>query len=89
MKLRLQNLQRFYKQIIMLFIDLFLILFSLYFAFILRLGEPFPVEYLLPSWWVFVFTPIYCKTDLYIPSLTKNGIIMVGANTKTHQDGNR
>ena len=58
MKLRLQNLQRVYKQIIMSFIDLFLILCSLYFAFILRLGEPFPVEYLLPSWWVFMLTPI-------------------------------
>ena len=69
MKLRLQNLQRVYKQIIMSFIDLFMILFSLYFAFILRLGEPFPVEYLLPSWWVFVFTPI-----IMIPLFIKFGM---------------
>ncbi|MBT4345238.1 MAG: polysaccharide biosynthesis protein, partial [Flavobacteriales bacterium] len=66
----------------MLFIDLFLILFSLYFAFILRLGEPFPVEYLLPSWWVFVFTPIimiplFIKFGMYRSVLQYIGIKLI------------
>ena len=41
MKFRLQNLERIYKQIIMLFVDVATLLFALWLAFVLRLGVTF------------------------------------------------
>ena len=38
MKLRLQNLQRIYKQLIMIFLDVATLLIALYLAFVLRIG---------------------------------------------------
>ena len=48
MKLRLQNLQRIYKQIIMLVVDVLTILLALWLAFVLRLGE----EEMYFSFWI-------------------------------------
>ena len=58
MRFRLQTLERIYKQLIMLIVDLFTLFFALWLAFVLRLGEPFPFEYIFSSWWVFMLTPI-------------------------------
>ena len=57
MKLRLQNLQRIYKQLIMLFVDVITLFLALWLAFVLRLGEAFPVEYLL------IMVAVYCNPN--------------------------
>jgi FlaA1/EpsC-like NDP-sugar epimerase len=67
----------------MLFIDFFTLLFALWLAFILRLGEPFPAEYLYPSWWLFVATPIvmiplFIKLGLYRAVLQYIGVKLIG-----------
>ena len=82
MKFRLQNLERIYKQIIMLFVDLCTLLFALWFAFILRLGEPLPIEYIYPSWWLFISIPIimiplFVKLGLYRAVLQYMGIKVI------------
>ena len=69
MRVRLLNLERIYKQIIMLFFDLLTILFSLWFSFVLRLGEPWP-EAIAPAWWLFlafpiVMIPLFVRLGLY------------------------
>ena len=69
MKFRLQNLERIYKQIIMLFVDVATLLFALWLAFVLRLGEPLPTEYMYPSWWLFISIPI-----IMIPLFVKLGL---------------
>ena len=46
MKFRLQNLERIYKQLIMLFVDVITLLFALWLAFVLRIGEAFPSDYI-------------------------------------------
>ena len=56
MRLRLQNLARKYKQIIMMSFDIFTLLVALYLSFVLRLGEAFPSDYIYGSWWLF-FAP--------------------------------
>ena len=58
MRFRLKNLQRIYKQFIMLMFDVFTILSALYFAFVLRIGDAIPTNYLLQSWWVFIVAPL-------------------------------
>ena len=45
MRLRLQNLQRFHKQLIMLLVDIFTLVLALCLAFVLRLGDAFPLDY--------------------------------------------
>ena len=82
MKLRLQNLQRIYKQLIMLVVDVLTLLLALWLAFVLRLGEAFPVEYLFESWWLFVVIPIvmlplFVKLGLYRAVLQYIGIKVI------------
>ena len=82
MKLRLQNLERIYKQFIMLFVDALTILFALWLAFVLRIGEPFPTEYIYPSWWIFIAVPIimiplFIKLGLYRAVLQYIGIKVI------------
>lgn len=79
MKLRLQNLQRIYKQLIMLFVDTCTLLFALWLAFVLRIGEPFPMSYLYNSWWLFIaipviMIPLFVKLGLYRAVLQYIGI---------------
>lgn len=57
MKSRLINLSRTRKQFLMLVMDGIMLLFSLWLAFVLRLGNFFP-EYLYPSWWLFIVMPV-------------------------------
>ena len=59
MKLRLQNLERIYKQFIMMFVDVITLLFSIWLAFVLRIGDPWPVGYFHESWWMFLLIPIF------------------------------
>ena len=59
MKLRLQNLERIYKQFIMMFVDVITLLFSIWLAFVLRIGDPWPVGYFYESWWMFLLIPIF------------------------------
>ena len=82
MKLRLQNLERIYKQFIMLFVDILTLLFALWLAFVLRLGEPFPSEYIYGSWWIFVAVPVimiplFVKLGLYRAVLQYIGIKVI------------
>ena len=82
MKLRLQNLERIYKQFIMLFVDVFTLLFALWLAFVLRIGEPFPEEYIFPSRWIFVaipliMIPLFIKLGLYRAVLQYIGIKVI------------
>ena len=82
MKLRLQNLERIYKQFIMLFVDVLTLIFSLWLAFVLRIGEPFPTEHLYPSWWIFIAIPIimiplFVKLGLYRAVLQYIGIKVI------------
>ena len=79
MKLRLQNLERIYKQFIMLLVDVITLLFALWLSFALRLGEGFPSEYIFESWWVFVAVPVvmiplFVKLGLYRAVLQYIGI---------------
>tara|TARA_B100000214_G_scaffold141453_1_gene101121 strand:- start:1848 stop:2198 length:351 start_codon:yes stop_codon:yes gene_type:complete len=62
MKFRLKNLGRIYKQLIMFFVDLVILFFALWLAFILRIGDPFPFEYIYCSWWIFFAIPILIIT---------------------------
>ena len=57
MKSRLINLSRTRKQFLMLVMDGIMLLFSLWLAFVLRLGDFFP-EYIYPSWWLFIVMPV-------------------------------
>ncbi len=82
MKFRLQNLERIYKQTIMLFVDVSTLLFALWLAFVLRLGDPFPQEYIYPSWWLFVVLPLvmmglFIKLGLYRAVLQYIGIKVI------------
>ena len=58
MRLRLQNLERIYKQLIMMLSDIIILLIALYLAFVLRLGEALPTQYLYESWWIFLALPL-------------------------------
>jgi len=53
----------------MLFVDVATLLFALWLAFVLRLGEPLPIEYMYPSWWLFISIPI-----IMIPLFVKLGL---------------
>ena len=82
MKFRLQNLERIYKQTIMLFVDISTLLLALWLAFVLRLGDPFPQEYIFPSWWLFVVLPLvmmvlFIKLGLYRAVLQYIGIKVI------------
>ncbi|MAW21305.1 MAG: polysaccharide biosynthesis protein [Flavobacteriales bacterium] len=82
MKLRLQNLDRIYKQLIMLLIDVFTLIFALWFSFVLRLGDVFPAEFIFESWWVFlalpfVMIPLFIKLGLYRAVLQYMGIKVI------------
>ena len=82
MKLRLQNLQRIYKQLIMMAVDVMTILLALWLAFVLRLGEAFPVEYFFVSWWLFiviplVMIPLFVRLGLYRAVLQYIGIKVI------------
>jgi FlaA1/EpsC-like NDP-sugar epimerase len=82
MKLRLQNLERIYKQFIMLFVDVSTLLFALLLSFVLRLGEPFPFDYIYDSLWIFfavpiVTIPLFIKLGLYRSVLQYIGIKII------------
>ena len=82
MRLRLQNLERIYKQGIMLFVDVITLLFAMYLAFVLRLGDLWPSEYLYESWWIFcalpcVMIPLFVKIGLYRSVLQYIGIKII------------
>ena len=82
MKLKLQNLQRIYKQFIMLLIDIITILFSLWLSFVLRIGEPWPMNYFYESWWLFILIPVimilfFVRLGLYRSVLQHIGIKVI------------
>lgn len=82
MKLRLQNLERIYKQSIMLFVDISTLLFALWLAFVLRLGEAFPLAYIYDSWWIFIVVPVitiplFIKLGLYRAVLQYIGVKVI------------
>jgi len=82
MKLRLQKLQRFYKQLIMLCVDVLTLLASLWLSFVLRLGDFFPTDYIFDSWWIFlalpiVTVPLFVRLGLYRAVLQYIGIKVI------------
>ena len=87
MKLRLQNLERFYKQFIMLFVDISTLLFALWLAFALKFTDPFPSEYIYRSWWIFIAVPVimiplFVKLGLYRAVLQYIGIKVITTTFK-------
>tara|TARA_B100001115_G_scaffold183908_1_gene184256 strand:- start:1075 stop:2934 length:1860 start_codon:yes stop_codon:yes gene_type:complete len=78
-KSKLLNLPRLYKQLIMLTIDELMLLFAIWVSFALRLGEPWPIEYMKPNWWLFLLIPaiaipLFIKLGLYRAVLQYMGI---------------
>ena len=66
----------------MLFVDIATLLFSLWLAFVLRLGEPLPIEYMYPSWWLFIsipviMIPLFVKLGLYRAVLQYIGVKVI------------
>ena len=81
MRLRLQNLQRIHKQLIMAFVDIFTLVLALWLAFVLRLGDPLPLDYIFSSWWIFTLPFItiflFIKLGLYRAVLQYIGIKII------------
>ena len=71
MKYKFINLNRFYKQLIMIISDQFVLLFSLCLAFILRFGDILEsIHYMQTNWWLFIIIPIittffFVRSGLY------------------------
>jgi len=66
----------------MLFVDVATLLFALWLAFVLRLGEPLPIEYMYPSWWLFIsipviMIPLFVKLGLYRAVLQYIGVKVI------------
>ncbi len=79
LKNKLLNLPRIYKKLIMLLLDEFMLLFAIWLSFALRLGDPWPIEYFQPNWWVFIVIPaiaipLFIKLGLYRAVLQYMGI---------------
>ena len=84
MKLRLQNLRRIHKQLIMLIVDVATVLVALWLAFVLRLGaEAWPVgDYISESFWLFILfpvilVPLFIRLGLYRAVLQYMGIKVI------------
>ena len=82
MRLRLQNLERIYKQSIMLCVDIFTLFLALWISFVLRLGDIWPSIYIEPAWWLFlvfpiVMIPLFIKLGLYRAVLQYIGIKVI------------
>lgn len=76
---KLKKLPRLYKQLIMLTADEGMLLFAIWFSFALRLGDPWPIEYMQPNWWIFIAIPaiaipLFIKFGLYRTVLQYMGI---------------
>ena len=87
MKRRLQSLQRHYKQLIMLIVDVFTLLLSLWLSFVLRLGDVFPSDYIYESWWIFIVVPVvtiplFVKLGLYRAVLQYVGVKVITTTFK-------
>ena len=66
----------------MLFVDIFTLLLALWLAFVLRLGDPFPLDYIISSWWIFFTLPLitiflFIKLGLYRAVLQYIGIKII------------
>ena len=83
MRLRLQNLGRRYKQIIMMLFDLFTLLISLFIAFILRLGQEFSFDFLYDSLWLFFAIPIAMIPVFYRLGLYRSVLQYIGIQVFT------
>ncbi|SEG57078.1 polysaccharide biosynthesis protein [Marinobacterium lutimaris] len=55
---RVMTLNRGAKKLIMLLADLVALPLALWSAYALRLADWWPVEFLAPGWWLFLFTPV-------------------------------
>ena len=71
MKNKFINLNRFYKQMLMILSDQSVIIFSLFLAFILRFGDiSDSIYYISKNWWLFIIIPFttaffFIKSGLY------------------------
>ena len=67
--------------------DVVTLLIALYLAFVLRLGEPLPIDYIYESWWIFlslplVMIPLFVKLGLYRAVLQYMGIKVINTTFK-------
>ena len=86
MKNRLLSLNRFYKQSITVFFDIFILLFSVWISFVLRTGQIWS-DYLLQNIWLFFFIPLvaiplFIKLGLYRSVLKYVGIKVIVTSFK-------
>ena len=83
MRFKLQNLQRIYKQLILLFIDSFTLFFALWLSFVLKHGDILPIAEINKSgWWIFivipvVMLPLFIKLGLYRSVLQYLGLKII------------
>ena len=83
MKSRFINLNRFYKQLIMILSDQFVLLFALSLAFVLRFGDMSEsLYYMQTNWWLFVIIPIittffFIRSGLYRAVLKYIGVRLI------------
>jgi FlaA1/EpsC-like NDP-sugar epimerase len=66
----------------MLFVDISTLLFALWLAFVLRLGEPLPLDYIYDSLWIFITIPIitipiFIRLGLYRSVLQYIGVKVI------------
>ena len=76
---KLINLPRIYKQAIMLVIDVFILIFSVWFSFFLRFSVVWPIEYMQPNMWLFIAIPaisipLFIRIGLYRAVIQHMGI---------------
>jgi len=83
MKSRFINLNRFYKQLIMILSDQFVLLFALSLAFVLRFGDMSEsFHYMQTNWWLFAIIPIittffFIRSGLYRAVLKYIGVRLI------------
>jgi FlaA1/EpsC-like NDP-sugar epimerase len=83
MKSKFINLNRLYKQIMMILADQIVLLFSLWLAFVLRFGDVGDsVDYMYSSWWLFLLIPLvttlfFVKFGLYRAILKYIGVRLI------------
>jgi FlaA1/EpsC-like NDP-sugar epimerase len=71
----------------MLLIDIITLLFALWLSFVLRIGEPWPIDYFYESWWLFILIPVimilfFVKLGLYRSVLQHIGIKVITTTFK-------
>ena len=83
MKTKILSLNRIYKQLITLFFDELILIFSLWIAFALRIDEIWPEQYIEPNWWIFILVPIITTPLLVVFGLYRSVLQYIGIKVIT------